>query len=107
MFQVILSAAMYSASSVELVTGAWLMPMVTFVQAILWMKLSAGTLVELLEVVGMVAGVPPAFLGATLLAWGASTGASIWIYTDCATVRQCNSVWQCGSVGGSVWQCAQ
>jgi len=69
---VVLSAAMYATSSVELVTGKWLVPTVTFVQSILWMKLCAGTLVELLEVMGGVMGLSPAFLGATVLAWGSS-----------------------------------
>eukprot|EP00240_Pyramimonas_obovata_P002959 CAMPEP_0118922130 /NCGR_PEP_ID=MMETSP1169-20130426/1162_1 /TAXON_ID=36882 /ORGANISM="Pyramimonas obovata, Strain CCMP722" /LENGTH=633 /DNA_ID=CAMNT_0006862957 /DNA_START=137 /DNA_END=2035 /DNA_ORIENTATION=- len=70
---VLLSSALYATSSVELVVGPWLMPTVTFIQSILWMKAAASTLVELLELVGMVCGIPPAFLGATVLAWGAST----------------------------------
>lgn len=45
-------------------------------QSILWMKLCAGTLVELLEVMGGVMGLSPAFLGATVLAWGSSVGNS-------------------------------
>jgi hypothetical protein len=36
------------------------------------MKLCAGMLVELLGVVGAVVGLSPAFLGATVLAWGSS-----------------------------------
>ena len=41
-------------------------------QAVLWMKLCAGMLVELLGVVGAVVGLSPALLGATVLAWGSS-----------------------------------
>jgi hypothetical protein len=41
-------------------------------QSVLWMKLCAGMLVELLGVIGAVVGMSPAFLGATVLAWGSS-----------------------------------
>jgi len=69
---VLLCAALYANSAVEIVSSKWLMPAVTFVQAILWMKLCAGSLVELLELTGAVLGLSPAFLGATVLAWGSS-----------------------------------
>ena len=43
-----------------------------FVQAIVWLNLSASALVQVCVVVGIIFGLQPALLGATVLAWGNS-----------------------------------
>jgi sodium/potassium/calcium exchanger 6 len=43
-----------------------------FVQAIVWLNLSASGLVQICVVVGTIFGLQPALLGATVLAWGNS-----------------------------------
>lgn len=44
----------------------------TFVQAIVWLNVSASALVQICVVVGVIFGLQPALLGATVLAWGNS-----------------------------------
>jgi sodium/potassium/calcium exchanger 6 len=44
----------------------------TFVQAIMWLNISANCLVQLCVIVGVIFGVKPALLGATVLAYGNS-----------------------------------
>jgi len=43
-----------------------------FVQAIVWLNISASALVQVCVVVGVIFGLQPALLGATVLAWGNS-----------------------------------
>jgi sodium/potassium/calcium exchanger 6 len=43
-----------------------------FVQAIVWLNVSASALVQVCVVVGVIFGLEPALLGATVLAWGNS-----------------------------------
>jgi len=45
-----------------------------FLMGIAWMDIAADELVAVLETIGRVLGLPDAFLGATVLAWGASAG---------------------------------
>lgn len=46
--------------------------MLAFVQAVVWLNLSASGLVQICVVVGTIFGLQPALLGATVLAWGNS-----------------------------------
>jgi sodium/potassium/calcium exchanger 6 len=46
--------------------------LLAFVQAIVWLNLSASGLVQICVVVGVIFGLQPALLGATVLAWGNS-----------------------------------
>mmetsp|Transcript_19095 Transcript_19095/g.36800 ORF Transcript_19095/g.36800 Transcript_19095/m.36800 type:complete len:187 (+) Transcript_19095:3-563(+) len=54
--------------------SSMLLTAVAFVQGIAWMDLCADELVDVLEMLGRVLGLPNAFLGATILAWGTSAG---------------------------------
>lgn len=57
---------------VYMLSVAGVFAVLAFVQAIVWLNLSASGLVQICVVVGTIFGLQPALLGATVLAWGNS-----------------------------------
>jgi sodium/potassium/calcium exchanger 6 len=60
------------AAAAALSSCAGVFAVMTFCQAIIWLNVSANALVQVTVLLGVIFGVEPAVLGATVLAWGNS-----------------------------------
>lgn len=60
------------AVSRRLLCSTGVFAVLAFMQAVVWLDISASALVQVCVVVGTIFGLQPALLGATILAWGNS-----------------------------------
>lgn len=66
----------------------------TFFQAIMWLNITASALVQLCVILGVIFGVKPALLGATVLAYGELQHHSGAVPSQCDTRFSCNQAAQ-------------